>query len=586
MLHTKSYHKGHPNPQKYRENYLSLDGEWDFLFDENDEGMMKEYYKEFPKKHLKIIVPYSYQSVASGINLPDKHVDVIWYHKSLCIEKFYKDARYLITFLAVDYQSILFVNGQRVFKHTGGYDSFTVDISKYLKEGDNHIVLRVVDEVRVDQIRGKQTWRDKTFECFYTDTSGIVLPVYLEIVDEQYIKYFSLKGDYLNKQLKIHIESETHSKYTYYHVEVFRRGEDYPFVEETFKNNKHDLVINFDEIRPWSYDDPYLYDVRLSLYNDDLLADQIMTYFGFISFEAKEGHIFVNNKDTYLKFVLDQGYFPNVITTPTEEQIILDLNNIRECGFNGLRKHEKIECPLFFYYADTLGLYMWQECPSAHWYSYGSMLNYHTQLPRQIKDHFSHPCIMAYVIFNESWGIQDLWRYKEMRENVDKLYDLVKSMSMDRFVISNDGWEHCKSDLLTFHNYAAYEKDLDKEIPSFEPLKRGENMKIASWGKTMFASDEYHYEGQPILFTEFAGIAFDYSNQNREWGYGDKVHDEEGYLNRYASQLRYIKKMSDIRGFCMTQLTDVEIEKNGLYTFERKPKVDIEKIKELHDQFK
>ena len=173
-----------------------------------------------------------------------------------------------------------------------------------------------------------------------------------------------------------------------------------------------------------------------------------------------------------------------------------------------------------------------------------------------------------------------------MRENVDRLYDLVKSMSWDRFVVSNDGWDHCKSDLLTFHNYAAYEEDLDKEISSFEPLKSGQNMKIASWGKTMFASDEYHYEGQPILFTEFAGIAFDYSNKDKEWGYGEKVHDEEGYLNRYASQLNYIKKMTDIRGFCMTQLTDVEIEKNGLYTFERKPKMDISKIRKLHDQFK
>ena len=192
---------------------------------------------------------------------------------------------------------------------------------------------------------------------------------------------------------------------------------------------------------------------------------------------------------------------------------------------------------------------------------------------------------MTYVIFNESWGIQDLWRYKEMREQVDELYHFVKPMALDRFVVSNDGWEHCTSDLLTFHNYAAYEPDLDKEIPSFEPLKNGENIKIASWGKTMFACTDYKYEGQPILFTEFAGIAFDYSNKSQEWGYGDKVHDEEGYLKRYASQLNYIKKMKDIRGFCMTQLTDVEIEKNGIYTFERKPKVDIAKIKKLHDQF-
>lgn len=580
MLHTKSYHVGHPNPQLYRENFLSLNGEWDFLFDEKDEGIDKEFHKSFPKEHLNILVPYPYQAKASGINIPDKHVDVIWYHKVISINDLSK--KYLLTFLAVDYESIIFVNGQKVYKHIGGYDSFSIDITDYLIQGDNHITLRVKDENAVDQIRGKQTWRDKPFECFYTDTSGIVLPVYLETLNENYIQYFNFKGDFARKTLKIHLEANPDLKYR---IEVFNRGETNPIKDEVFGCDKADNEIIFDEIQGWSYDNPYLYDVKLTLLEGNEVVDTILTYFGFVSFASKDGHIYVNDKDTYLKFVLDQGYFPEVITTPTEEQIITDLKLIHECGFNGLRKHEKIECPLFFYYADIMGLYMWQECPSAHWYSYRSMVNYSKQLPRQIRDHFSHPCIMTYVIFNESWGVQDLHRYSEMREYVDKLYDLVKSMSLDRFVVSNDGWEHCKSDLLTFHNYASYEANLDKEISSFEPLKKGENMLIATWGKKMFASDAYHYEGQPILFTEFAGIAFDYSNKDREWGYGDKVHDETGYLQRYASQLHYIKKMKDIRGFCMTQLTDVEIEKNGLFTFERKPKINISKIKALHDQF-
>ena len=581
MNHTKSYHQGHPNPQLYRQNYVLLNGEWDFVFDEEDQGITKKYNEVFPKDSRKIIVPYPYQSESSGINIPDKHIDVIWYHREVEIKDLSKT--YLLTFLAVDYETILFVNGQRAFKHVGGYDSFRVDITKFLKEGKNDIVLRVKDETSVDQIRGKQTWRDRPFECFYTDTSGIVLPVYLEILEAKYIVYFFFKGDYDKKTLKIHLEADPILKYR---IKVFKRGEDKAIKDEVFDCKALDHEIKFEEIEGWSFDNPYLYDVELTLLDKEKVLDEVLTYFGFISFSSREGHIYVNDKDTYLKFVLDQGYFPGVITTPTEEQIIKDLTLISECGFNGLRKHEKIECPLFFYYADLFGLYMWQECPSAHWYSFHSMKRYHEQLPRQIRDHFSHPCIMTYVIFNESWGIQDLWRYPEMREKVDELYDLVKSMSLDRFVVSNDGWEHCKSDLLTFHNYAAYEKDLDKEISSFESLKKGENMKIATWGKTMFASSDYHYQGQPILFTEFAGIAFDYSNKDNEWGYGNKVHDEQGYLERYASQLNYIKKMKDIRGFCMTQLTDVEIEKNGLYTFERKPKMDISKIKALHDQFK
>ena len=581
MLHTKSYHQGHPNPQRYRKDYVLLNGEWDFLFDEADIGMDQRYFEDFPRHALKINVPYAYQSESSGIHIPDDHVDTIWYHRVIQIEDLSKT--YLLTFLAVDYETLLFVNGKKAYKHVGGYDAFSVDISPYLKLGENDIVLRVVDHTSVDQIRGKQTWRDRVFECFYTDTSGIVLPVYLEILNKQHIGYFSFKGDYKQKTLKIHLESDPCLEFS---IVIYPRGEEKPLLEKTFSCKEADHEIVFDEIHGWSFKDPYLYDVKLVLLDNGKPVDEIETYFGFVSFFDKDGHIYVNDEDTYLKFVLDQGYFPGGITTPTEEQIITDLENILACGFNGLRKHEKIECPLFFYYADILGLYMWQECPSAHWYSLDSMKRYHEQLPRQIKDHFSHPCIMTYVIFNESWGIQDLYRYKEMREKVDELYDVVKAMAMDRFVVSNDGWEHCKSDLLTFHNYAAYEEDLDKEISSFDELKAGKNMKIATWGKTMFASEEYHYAGQPILFTEFAGIAFDYSNKGEDWGYGAKVTGEEGYLKRYASELHYIQKMKDIRGFCMTQLTDVEIEKNGLYTFERVPKVNIAKIKELHDLFK
>lgn len=581
MLHVKSYHKGHPNPQFYRENYISLDGEWDFLFDEKDLGLDEKYYDSFPKEHLKIIVPYPYQAEASGIFIPDKHIDVIWYHREIEIEDLSKT--YLLTFLAMDYETILYVNGKKVLSHVGGYDSFKADITPFLVKGKNHIVLRVKDETSVDQIRGKQTWRDRPFECFYTDTSGIVLPVYLEVLNEKYIRYFSFKGDYSKKTLNIHLEAD---KGLSYRVEVFKREEDIALKDVIFSTDIEDNHIEFSEINGWSYDDPYLYDVRLTLFENNHVLDEILTYFGFVSYENRDGHIFVNDKDTYLKFVLDQGYFPKTITTPTEEQIILDLENIRECGFNGLRKHEKIECPLFFYYADIMGLYMWQECPSAHWYSYASMMRYMEQLPRQIKDHFSHPAIMTYVIFNESWGIQGLERYPEMREYVDKLYDLVKSMSLDRFVVSNDGWEHCKSDLLTFHNYAAYEEDLDKEINSFEPLLKGENMPIATWGKKMFASNDYHYENQPVLFTEFAGIAYDFNVKDANWGYGKKVTNAEGYLERYASELNYIKKHKIIRGFCMTQLTDVEIEVNGIYTFDRKPKMDISKIRTLHEQFK
>ena len=580
LKHTRSYHRGHPNPQKFRKDILLLDGEWKFLFDREDVGE-KEHFEKGLKDFQTIIVPFAYQSKASTIGLTDEHVNVVWYQKDITLKEIAEVE--LLNFQAVDYLSKLYVNGEFVGEHEGGYDFFSYDIAPYLHEGENSIILRVEDRKDADQIRGKQTSRETSYECFYLGTTGIVGSTYIEHLHNEYIQYFAFKGDYASKTLKIDILSSKMNLDL--QVEVFKPGEKEAFKKQTFRLEDNHYEMGFDEIRPYSHDDPYLYDVVLTLYKGKQVMDQIETYVGFISISSKGGHIFINDKDTYLVMALDQGYFPDVITTAKEEQIIKDINLIDDYGFNAIRKHEKIESPLFFYYLDIAGIYVWQECPSAMEYSKRSMAKYRVQLPRMIKDHFSHPSIIAYVIFNESWGIQNVANDEVMQIEVDMLYDMVKKMSQDRFVISNDGWEHTKSDLITFHNYALDGEVLNGDLNGkFEELKSGHNV-MCNTHKKFFASDLYKYKGQPILCTEFAGIALDNTNGANDWGYGRKENGAEAYIKRYASLLDSIESFEDIRGFCMTQLTDVESEKNGLVDFERNAKVDAAAIKKLHERF-
>ncbi len=580
--HMLSYHVGHPNPQKFRSNYQLLNGEWAFAFDENDVGLDNNYQNNFPSEHLTIEVPYPYQSIASGIDLPDKQCDVIWYEREFDIDDL--SQTHIITFNSVDYNSMIFVNGNLVMEHTGGYDIFHCDVTPFVCLGKNRLTLRVVDEMDIDQIRGKQRWRQKSFTCFYTETSGIVRDVYIEHLNNKYIEDFLLRADFQSKTLTVDAKTRNAKDCA---LRVVVTDMDDNFVAQCDKKVDYDnanLAIKLQDVVGWSHENPYLYNIKLILQEDGKDVDEILSYCGFTTIDTKDKHFYINGQDTYLKFVLNQGYWQDTITTPTEQQIVDDIKCMLECGFNGARMHEHTPSPLNFYYMDLYGLYAWHECPSAHGYSFKAQKEYYRQFPRIIKDHFSHPCIMAYVLFNESWGVTEIRESDEIREMTVKMYRLAKEKVGSRLVISNDGWEHTVSDVLTFHNYAEkYQTLVDFFTPNLKLIYDGQNAECISNFKNFYAG-EYRYGGQPVMFSEFAGIAFD-CDTSSGWGYGDSVATSEDFLNKYQGQLQFILDRNEIRGFCMTQLTDVFQEKNGLYTMERRPKMDINAVKKLHEQF-
>ena len=578
-VHVASYHKGHPNPQRYRENYESWNGAWNFAFDEANEGLLRHYEREFPAG-TKIVVPYPYQSAASGINLPDKQCDVVWYEKEFAIDSL--DQAHIVTFSGVDYLTTVFVNGKYVMTHEGGYDAFTVDVTPYVSVGKNKITLRVEDTMAIDQVRGKQRWRKDSFTCFYTETSGIVRDVYIEHRNKAHIKDFTLKTDFCKKTLTVCAEAPKGSMLAVRLSDADGRT----VFEQSFamQCGTDEFVLNAGDVRAWSHEDPYLYNVELTLFADGKEVDKVYSYCGFTTVELRGNRIFWNGRDTYLKFVLNQNYWLDTITTPTEEEIIEDARLTLACGFNGARMHEHIPSPLNFYYMDLLGLYAWQECPSAHGYSYKANKQYFAQFPRMIREHFSHPCIMAYVLWNESWGVNEIGESDEIRQMTAQMYEKIKAISNGRLVISNDGWEHTVSDAITFHNYADTKEELRSQLnESLKAIAAGENAECVQGFKKFFAGD-YRYGGQAIMFSEFAGIAFAKDDQSG-WGYGKSVGTARDFLEKYKGMLDFIAEHKEMCGFCMTQLTDVYQEKNGLFTMDRKEKVPVEEIRKLHEKF-
>ena len=587
MKHTLSYHKNHPYPQVFRQDYELLNGKWDFAFDEQEKGMIEGWYKDFAKART-ILVPYPYQTETSGVGI-NEHSDVIWYHKTITLDKL--SPHLLLHFLGVDYECKLFINGKYVADHKGAYDSFNIDIAPFVKLGNNDITLMVIDRQNVDQIRGKQTWKKEPFECFYKETSGVWKDVYLEYLNEFYIKTFkfypSFAGNFVN--LDLFLNSFTSLKNIKLNIKIlFEKKEIY---SNGFKINNEKsslkLKLNKEDIHPWSTDSPSLYDVILTLYVDDEKMDEITTYFGFNEIKIKDRHVFLNDVDTYFKLILDQGYFPKTYYTGSEDEFIKDLTLIKECGFNGLRKHQKIESPLFYYYCDTLGLLLWQEMPSPHAYSFEMIKNARKEILNQIDDHFNSPSIVAYVIFNESWGVNEIAKDKEESSEVTSMYHLVKDYIKDtRLVISNDGWEHTLSDILSFHNYEeTYDKIFNLYKESIDLINKKDYLNVkANETKYMFAKEFKVNEDAPLMLTEFGGIAYA-KDKDKGWGYGDSVKDEKEYLKKLSSLMEAIYDLKEIRGYCLTQLSDVEQEVNGLFDFNRKPKVDIKEIKKLNYKF-
>jgi beta-galactosidase/beta-glucuronidase len=588
----------YPRPQLVRDKWFNLNGLWEFTFDDSDLGMIEKWYLNNKKFKDNIEVPFVFQTKMSGIDSQENH-EIVWYKKRFELPENFDDEKVLLHFGAVDFETKVFVNESLVGEHIGGHTPFTFDITPYLnkEESEQVLAVRVFDPRYDERIpRGKQTWQEKPHSIWYTNTTGIWQTVWLENVSESYIKdvYFTPDIDDGSVSLRVDLNQPQEQQLLSYTIkfkdELVASGKWHvhsPFNEMKIQLNQQNIYRSsfHDNGWDWSPEEPNLFDVTLKLYDNEKKIDEIESYFGMRKVHIDKGMVYLNNKPYYQKLVLDQGYWPeSLMTAPTDEALKLDIELAKEMGFNGCRKHQKVEDPRFLYWADKLGFLVWGESGSAHSFSDESIDLVTEEWKEIVKRDYNHPSIITWVPFNESWGIGDVARDKRQQHYTQALYHLIHALDPTRLVISNDGWEMTVSDIAAVHNYQHGQVE---EVEKFEKFKKDISTKTGvlnsqSANRQIYA-DGYSYQGEPILLTEFGGIGYKVGAQDG-WGY-TTVASEEEYLSEYGRVLDSVFKSNVLFGFCYTQLYDVEQEINGILSYNREPKCSLAKIKEINSQY-
>lgn len=583
-MHIENY----PRPQLVRPEWTNLNGEWDFAFDRRDVGKAEKWNVHFPQSQ-KIVVPFTYETKLSGIGI-EKDVNVVWYHRKLPVSrKDLSNERLILHMEGCDYYSEIYVNGVMTGSHTGAYSRASYDITDALDDNENYLTVRIEDSRDKSQPRGKQRWLDDNYGCWYVQTTGIWKTVWLEKVPSVYIQALRLtpsaKKCCIDFDMEVNQLPADNEKY----VAQFRimDGEkEINTVSLALEQKKvsgrcflYGSELHNWGIKLWSPEQPNLYDIEVTLVRDEQAVDKVYSYFGLRDICCSKGQILLNGVPLYERLILDQGYWKDSgLTPPSEEALIEDIDKTLALGYNGVRKHQKVEDERYLYWADVKGLLVWSEVGAFYDFTEKSITDFTQQWIEIVRENYNHPCIITWTPFNESWGIRQVKTNRQEQEFTEGIYYLTKSLDSTRPVIANDGWEHTISDIITIHDYAEDGDEFYRHYMNHiqEILK---NERFPSREKAAFA-DGYEYKGQPIMITEYGGIAF---QTDKGWGYGNQVSDEKEFLNRFKNITEAIKRIPWCCGYCYTQLTDVQQEVNGLLSENRAYKVSPDKVKAINE---
>lgn len=575
--HVKCYKENYPRPQFVRDEWIDLNGKWKFAFDFDGVGENERYFDGFDSDRA-INVPFAYQCKASGIG-DETLCENIWYERTFPLGDL-SGRRVLLHLEGSDWITCVWVNGKFCGKQTGGYHRQTYDVTEACKVGDNLLVIKVNDDYSTEKPRGKQRWKEKNFGCWYVDTSGLYKTVWLETVSETYIDGVKITPDVADKSVGLifdvaeAIEPETKI------VTTVEFDGDVVAIEETpVTGGRCEQRITLgDELHLWEAGNGALYDVKYALVSSGVVFDEVYGYFGMRDIATKNGSVMLNGKELYQRLILDQGYWKDCdLTPPDEKAIYSDIVSMIEMGFNGARKHQKVEDERFLYYADILGYVVWAEMPSMYTFTEKSCAAFAEEWKLAVNQQYNHPCVLCWVPLNESWGVENIRTDKAQQLFADKIYDMTKEIDGMRPVITNDGWEHTKSDLLTIHHYT---QDGNVLLDAFDTVDKCASDKFVDHDHGAFAQG-YEYVGQPILITEFGGTSFVTDTYGENWGYGDAVKSDGEFVERFSSLIDAIKKNNHVKGFCYTQLSDVYQEVNGLVKFDRTSKIGADIIKKI-----
>lgn len=566
----------YPRPQLRRgeDSWLNLNGKWEFEIDHGNSGVSRGMFRADAKYGREIVVPFCPESKLSGIENKD-FMRCVWYRRQCALKPEWDTAkgRVLVNFGAVDYFAQVWVDDDYAGGHKGGYAPFSLDITDKLKGArEFRLTVRAEDDVHSSaQPSGKQSYDYYSAGCHYTRTTGIWQTVWLEYVPNHYIKQVLLTPDVKNEKLSVRVRPER-----YYaegsELTLTVRDGDNVLRTLTAKANwgETEIDVPMPGATLWEPGKPYLYGLDVVLSAPGEPDDRIRTYFGMRSVEVTPKCVLINGKPVFQRLILDQGFYPDgIYTAPDDRELRADIERSMAMGFNGARLHQKVFEPRFLYWADKLGYLCWGE--HANWgfdvCDPAVFTSFMEEWSEIVERDYSSPAIIGWCPFNETPRGYD---------TLGAIYRLTKRLDPSRPVIDTSGWSHHitidgrpGTDVYDFHDYEQNAAVLAERIRPYSEGKTPPHAPVTD-AKAWFPDT-------PYFCSEFGGTRW--AETDAGWGYGVGPANEQEFIERFGSLVTLLLQDPDMCAFCYTQLTDVEQEKNGLYTYERQAKFPPETLR-------
>jgi len=578
----------YPRPQFVREDWLCLNGEWQFELDHGDSGLTRGLLER--ELTERITVPFCPESVLSGIGNVD-WLHAVWYRRAVTIPPAWQGKEVLLHFQAVDYDATVWVNGVEVARHRGGFTPITCELKGIAGPGEvATIVVRAHDPQGGPKPSGKQSPRYENYGCMYTRTTGIWQTVWLEPVPAMRLGRPRITPDVSRGLFHLQVPVAGATPGAELGAAVRVGGE--IIAKATARlgfdlNPSLDLLIPEEHRRLWSPADPFLYDLEIAVADaDGVIVDRATSYAGLRGISIEGPAIKLNGQPLFQRLVLDQGFYPDgIYTAPTDEALRRDIELSMAAGFNGARLHQKVFEERFLYHADRLGYLVWGEFPDWGCNGFGPDgdnqqpgATYITQWLEALERDYSHPAIVGWCPLNETWQL--------LTDKITALDDVTrgmflatKAMDQTRPVLDTSGYSHRvpEADVYDSHNY---EQDPAKFATMMALLAaQGKPYLNARNGQPI----SIPFRGQPYFCSEFGGTWWNPDAREGEasWGYGDRPRTLDEFYARFAALCDALLDDPRMFGYCYTQLTDVFQEQNGIFRFDRRPKFDAARLRAI-----
>ena len=591
----------YPRPQFRREEWLCLNGKWQFEVDQGDSGLERGLLER--ELNSGIIIPFCPESKLSTVENHD-YLNAVWYRHTVTIPELWAGRRVLLHFQAVDYDTTVWVNGIKVGRHRGGFSPFACDLHGVAEAGDTvTIVVRARDDHQRPQPRGKQAREFQPHGAIYVRTTGIWQTVWMEPVPEYALRRPRITPDVANSLFRLEQPITNNTPGLRLRATLNDQDGDIVTVEcaaELDLTPRLDLPIPENRQRLWSIDDPHLYDLEIELVDaSGQVVDQAHSYAGLRSIAIDGKAIKINGQVVFQRLVLDQGYYPDgILTAPNDKALRRDIELSLEAGFNGARLHQKVFEERFLYHADRLGYIVWGEFGDWGCSMHGPLHREHqkpgpeyiTQWLEVLERDYSHPCIVGWCPLNETW--QSLTDRITVLDDVTRgMYLATKAMDTTRPVLDTSGYSHRvpEADVYDSHDYT---QDPDTFRVRHEGLAEGKpyQNKPADWNLPVrlvgSAAWSIPYRDQPYFVSEFGGIWWNPNVKKGEdsWGYGERPATLDEFYDRFEKLCAILLDDPNMFGYCYTQLTDIYQEQNGIYFFDRRAKFDMARIRKVQQR--